>query len=288
MEKRFVSIILPNYNHATFLEQRLYSIFNQTYQEFEVIILDDASTDSSNLILNRYKNHPKVSHFIINELNSGSPFKQWGKGLLLAKGDIIWIAESDDSCDLNFLETQLKFLVHNDMSIAKTIVFNGKGNGKELAHPAFREAKSMVLTDDQILFCPVLNVSAALFHQIDKDKLATANFHDFCIIGDRVFYHEFFQNKKLVYNGDTQSYFRQEDENLSNLDVKDLSYLTRYFKEHVKFINLASKDDTGIKAHRKKYIKRFYNRVRHRVSRKGKFSLQYLRLFIYYHFQLLN
>lgn len=102
-----VSIIVPNYNHALFLKKRLDSIFNQTFQDFEVILLDDASTDASKDILSTYKNHPKVSHLIFNAINSGSPFKQWEKGIKLAKGDFIWIAESDDYCELNFLEAML-------------------------------------------------------------------------------------------------------------------------------------------------------------------------------------
>ena len=66
-----VSIIVPNYNHSIFLQERLDSVFNQTYQNFEVIILDDCSTDDSCLILDKYKNHSKVSHCIFNKYNSG-------------------------------------------------------------------------------------------------------------------------------------------------------------------------------------------------------------------------
>lgn len=282
-----VSIILPNFNHDAYLQKRLVSIFNQTYQNFEVIILDDASTDGSLSILETYKNHPKVTHFIVNTENTGSPFKQWEKGLRLAKGDYVWIAESDDFCGLNFLETQLDYLKAHDMSVAKTIVFSKEKNGKELIHPAFKESSETVLENNQILYCPVLNVSATLFRNVDKEKLAKAAFSDFRIIGDRVFYHEFFHNKKLIYNVDTQSYFRQEDENLSNLNAKDLNYLARYFKEHVRFINLASKNDKAIARYRKKYITRFFNRVRHRVARKNKFSFQFLKLYLYYRFQLL-
>ncbi|WP_271392998.1 glycosyltransferase family 2 protein [Aequorivita sinensis] len=283
-----VSIIVPNYNHSLYLQERLSSIFNQTYQNFEVIILDDASTDDSLSILNYYKDHPKVSHFIVNEKNSGSPFKQWKKGLGLAQGDYIWIAESDDFCDLNFLESQLESLKHKYMSVAKTIVFSKGKKHKELTHPAFIEGYNVVLENTQILYCPVLNVSATLFRNIDKKKLLGANFAEFRIIGDRVFYHEFFHNKKLTYNGETQSYFRQEDKNLSNLNAKDLNYLESYFKEHVQFINLASDKDKTLITYRKSYITRFFNRVRHRVSRKNKFSFQFLKLYIYYRLQLVS
>jgi len=107
-----VSIIVPNYNHVLFLKQRLESIFNQTCQDFELIILDDNSTDGSQEFLLCYKDHPKVAHLIFNAENSGSPFKQWKKGVALAKGNWVWIAESDDACKNDLLEKLL--FVKND------------------------------------------------------------------------------------------------------------------------------------------------------------------------------
>ena len=65
-----VSIIVPNYNHAKFLQKRLDSIFNQTYKNFEAILLDDCSEDNSQEILKKFKDHPKVSNIIFNESNS--------------------------------------------------------------------------------------------------------------------------------------------------------------------------------------------------------------------------
>lgn len=102
--KDLVSVIVPNYNHEEYLPQRLASIFNQTYKNFEVILLDDNSTDNSQEILNKYKYSSQTSHCVYNNVNSGSPFVQWNKGIELAKGKYIWIAESDDYCDKNFLE----------------------------------------------------------------------------------------------------------------------------------------------------------------------------------------
>jgi len=99
-----VSVILPNYNHAAYLNKRIESILNQTYQDFELIILDDCSTDNSKEIVEGYKNHPKVTRIVYNEKNSGNTFKQWDKGFQLAKGEYIWIAESDDYCELGLLE----------------------------------------------------------------------------------------------------------------------------------------------------------------------------------------
>lgn len=100
----FVSVIVPNYNHAPFLQQRIESILNQTYQNFELILLDDCSTDHSREVLECYRNNPHVTHLVINETNGGTPFKQWDKGIALSKGEWIWIAESDDWADNTFLQ----------------------------------------------------------------------------------------------------------------------------------------------------------------------------------------
>ena len=104
MDSYFVSVIVPNYNHAPFLKERIDSILNQTYQNFELIILDDKSTDKSYEIIKQYEGNPHVSHVVYNDANSGSTFRQWHKGFSLAKGKLIWIAESDDSCDKCLLE----------------------------------------------------------------------------------------------------------------------------------------------------------------------------------------
>lgn len=109
----FVSVIVPSYNHAQYLEERIESILQQTYTEFELILLDDLSPDHSAEILNKYKNHPKVSHCIINDKNSGSTFYQWNKGMSLAKGELIWIAESDDVADTTFLEKLVTHFIQN-------------------------------------------------------------------------------------------------------------------------------------------------------------------------------
>lgn len=105
-----VSVILPNYNHSLYLKERIESILNQTYQDFELILLDDCSTDNSREILFAYKDHPKVSSLILNEGNTGNTFLQWDKGIRRAKGEFIWIAESDDYADSHFLEATVSAL----------------------------------------------------------------------------------------------------------------------------------------------------------------------------------
>lgn len=125
-----VSVIIPNYNHASYLKQRIESVLHQTFQDFELIILDDCSTDQSKTIIESYRNHHKVSHVLYNQQNSGSVFKQWIKGIELCQGDYVWIAESDDYASEFFLQETLSAL-QNDASLGmvftKSQAVNEKG-----------------------------------------------------------------------------------------------------------------------------------------------------------------
>jgi glycosyltransferase involved in cell wall biosynthesis len=125
-----VSVIVPNYNHAKFLRARLDSILNQTFQDFELILLDDCSTDTSVEILQLYAGQSRVSHFVVNDQNSGSPFVQWERGLVLARGEFIWIAESDDVAEPEFLERMVRILheySHVAMVYCRSVVIDQHG-----------------------------------------------------------------------------------------------------------------------------------------------------------------
>ena len=75
----------------------------QDFTDYELILLDDASSDDSRSILESYRSNPHTACIVCNEQNSGSPFSQWQKGLSLARGKYVWIAESDDYAASSFL-----------------------------------------------------------------------------------------------------------------------------------------------------------------------------------------
>jgi glycosyltransferase involved in cell wall biosynthesis len=126
-----VSVIVPNYNHARYLKERLDSILAQTVQDIEVIPLDDCSSDNSMEVLAAYENNPKVRHVVRNTTNSGSPFLQWQRGFELAAGEYVWIAESDDVAEPTFLEESLKRLEQNpdiQMTFSRSVFIDAEGN----------------------------------------------------------------------------------------------------------------------------------------------------------------
>lgn len=104
MSAHNISVIIPNYNHAAYLRKRIDSVLNQTLQPTEIIILDDCSTDNSVEIIEEYLSQYPIIRFKKNEFNSGSTFAQWNKGVGLTKGDLVWIAESDDTAAPTFLQ----------------------------------------------------------------------------------------------------------------------------------------------------------------------------------------
>jgi len=108
-----VSVIIPNYNHAPYLPQRINSVLGQTFPHFELIILDDCSPDESREVIREFATQDARIRMAFNDENSGSTFKQWNKGVGLAQGDYIWIAESDDFADECFLEKLVPILQKN-------------------------------------------------------------------------------------------------------------------------------------------------------------------------------
>lgn len=108
-----VSVIVPNYNHAKYLQKRIDSVLDQTFQDFEIIILDDCSTDNSKEIIESYRSNPSISKIIYNDKNNGNIAAQWKLGVDNSAGEYIWIAESDDFADNHFLDDQINIIREN-------------------------------------------------------------------------------------------------------------------------------------------------------------------------------
>lgn len=112
-----ISVVVPNYNYSNYLYQRVYSILNQNYKIHELIILDDASKDNSLFYIEQIEQ--KISEFVnvkvvVNDINSGNAFSQWQKGMNLASGDYVWVAEADDYAKENFLNEVVSPLKKNN------------------------------------------------------------------------------------------------------------------------------------------------------------------------------
>jgi glycosyltransferase involved in cell wall biosynthesis len=218
-----VSVIVPNYNHAPYLQQRIESILNQTYQDFELILLDDCSTDNSREILERYRAHPKVAHLVFNDENSGSTFRQWDKGIRLATGDYIWIAESDDWAESEFLKTMMDAAEkHPDAGLFftasqlvdgnNTVTYrNDAGNSGEVI---LHHGKT-IIRKQFALFNTIWNASMMVFQKKYYPEKSIRLFADMHYCGDWFFYVLLAEQTDVVEIKRTLNYFRIHPQNVS-------------------------------------------------------------------------
>ncbi len=222
-----VSVIVPNYNHERFLRRRLNSIYGQTYKNIEVILLDDSSTDQSRTVLDQYSaNYPEITRSLYNETNSGSAFRQWARGIKLAKGDIVWIAESDDFCDENFLEILVRCFEDEAVMLAyaKSIFVDlneapiqddfaqylgdlpcvAKWNAPyvDTAHNEVRTALGIKNT--------IPNASGVIFKRpVDIALLDDESWLSMAVAGDWTFYLHVIRGGKIAYTTETTNFFRR-------------------------------------------------------------------------------
>jgi lipopolysaccharide biosynthesis protein/glycosyltransferase involved in cell wall biosynthesis len=228
-KKPGVSVIVPNFNHAQYLPERLESIFNQTYQDFEVILLDDASSDNSLEVLEKYSDRADVS-IIHNEQNTGSPFVQWLKGFNLAKGDLWWIAESDDISDPNFLRTLLPAFNYPHVKIAyvnsnvideKSALLGDYLNSDYLTalsltkwSKSYRVPANLEINEALGIKDTVLNVSAVLFRKFDFDINFRQTLEKMLIAGDWYFIVNAIKGGEVYYDAKKLNYHRRHTESV--------------------------------------------------------------------------
>lgn len=216
-----ISVIVPNYNHGRFLERRLDSILKQGWQDFELIILDDASTDGSRDIIEKYRDNEKIAGIYYNEQNSGSAFKQWQKGVALARGDWIWIAESDDHCENNFLETVMHGIdKRNDVVLAFAQSYCVRDDGSVSWKSGYEGPSYVSGTDlfrQRLVYgCTIFNASMAIFKR--SAALAIADdYGSFRQCGDWYFWIQLVQKGHVFISPALLNYYRKEDSSLTSL-----------------------------------------------------------------------
>ncbi|RKD12407.1 hypothetical protein BCY91_12210 [Pelobium manganitolerans] len=217
-----VSVIIPNYNHARFLNQRIDSVLNQSFQDFEVIILDDCSTDNSREIIEAYREHPKVSHVIFNEQNSGSPFAQWYRGFGVTNGELIWIAESDDYASVDFLEKLIPY-INAATGLAYCDSLETDEDGRQLGRWSrwqdhfseniwisdFERGGEWLNENYHSLYNIIPNASSAIFKRnLVPPQVAVSEVVKMRYVGDWYVWQLIFKKTQVYYHHQALNYFR--------------------------------------------------------------------------------
>jgi glycosyltransferase involved in cell wall biosynthesis/GT2 family glycosyltransferase len=235
-----VSVIVPAFNHGLYLRERLRTVLNQTNQDFEVIILDDCSTDNTIDVASEFLGDPRV-RLVSNKNNSGSGFVQWKRGFDIANSDLIWIAEGDDFCELSFLETLLPAFDNPRVTLAfcRTEIVNSNGQvqpgvldkylGTSDFDPTWPERHLSGRSAIEAGFgaiCLIVNASSAIIRRnaVDEVMPEVATFR---MCGDWLLYLAALKAGDMYYNNHTRNFFRRHAQSA----VHQIEGSETYFRE---------------------------------------------------------
>lgn len=227
-----ITAVIPNYNYARYLPQRLDSILFQTYPVKEIVILDDCSKDDSIQVINKYieDNKPDIPIRIIeNDKNSGSVFAQWQKAFQVAKTDYVWIAEADDSCNEKFLETVMQGfedpevvisycesltideeskLLMGDLRVWIDIFKTGKWN-QNYVNDGKKEVEECMCINNTIA-----NVSSVVFRNGNYQEILEQA-KTYKLAGDWYTYMNVLKRGKIAYFKESLNYHRMQQQGLT-------------------------------------------------------------------------
>lgn len=148
MDNGLVSVIMPMYNAATFVEMAVKSVLSQTYTHWELLVVDDSSTDESVSIVEKYARQDPRIHVLHNDLHINMPSTPRNLGIRHAKGKYIAFLDSDDCWLPDKLERQLPLFDNFKTAIVfsdyEKIDENGMRNGRVVKAPTIVDYHNML------------------------------------------------------------------------------------------------------------------------------------------------
>lgn len=245
MEKDLISIIVPVYNVEKYLEKCIQSVLEQTYKKFEVIFINDGSTDNSLDILKKYQEiDDRV--IIINKINAGTGAAR-NDGLNIAKGEFISFLDSDDWYEQDYLEKLYKNLKINNSDVAMCnlkIIYENEKKIENLNTYYFqkinlkKEPKKIL----RILEMPVLWNK---LYKIELIKKYEIKFPSLSKGEDVVFLYKFFSNVSTISKTEEILYNYIKRDNSATTNEKNILWIYLILEEIEKYVKNYS--EIGIK-----------------------------------------
>ncbi|MEJ1157923.1 glycosyltransferase family 2 protein [Prosthecomicrobium sp. N25] len=221
-----VTVVVPSYNHGAYIGQRLESILNQTYRDFELVVIDDRSPDHSDDVIRSYLDSHQF-RYIRNEKNSGTPFAAWEYAARTARGTYLWICESDDVADPQFLSVAVPAMDANpDAALFYTDswIIDAKGERIDSTdsyfHDIWQESRwdadfkadgLQELKHFQLRGQTVPNMSSALIRTDAFRAAYTPILKRFRLCGDWVFIGLVMLQGAVLFRNEALSHFRRHE-----------------------------------------------------------------------------
>ena len=242
-----ISVIVPVYNVEKYLDKCLNSILNQTYKNFEVIIINDGSTDESYKIISKYEKLD--SRFKCYNKENGGLSDARNYGLDFVTGDYLLFIDSDDYVDNNYFENIVNIANKEDIDLIKIKLIKvdefgnylEKKDGKD--NSGFIDFEKLITLDYVEPACSY--VYSTKFWKNNKFKFCVGRLHeDFGLIPEVVL-----KSKKIYYLDYYAYYYVQRENSImssnSNETLKKKAYDMLYQYDRLmslKFDNVSTKD----------------------------------------------
>jgi glycosyltransferase involved in cell wall biosynthesis len=226
-----ISAIVPNYNHGRFLAQRLDSILAQTYLNIEVTVLDDCSSDNSREVIDDYvARYPGRIKKMYNQTNSGGVFNQWRKGVESTEGELVWVCESDDFCEPDFVEKLVPYFADDSVQMAFGRILETDIEGiPNLWLDTYRERAEAGIWDTSLVrpsadwFAHgfgvsnvIANVGGCLFRRRPVPQNVWEEAATYRVVGDWYLYLQIASGGQIAWDPEAVSYFRRHGANTSS------------------------------------------------------------------------
>ncbi|MBN2381346.1 glycosyltransferase family 2 protein [bacterium] len=213
--ENLVSIITPSYNCAGFIAETIESVQNQTYQNWEMIVVDDCSTDDTRTIVESYQAHDSRIKYYYLALNSGAAVART-KAMELASGKYIAFLDSDDVWVPTKLEKQIAFMLAHQYNFTCTAYAHMDEQGK----PLDRIIKTKRKTDYNgiLLSCPVGN-STVIYNAENLGKFTVPNIKK---RNDDALWLQILKKEKFIYGLNqvlTRYRIRQNSISINKIDL---------------------------------------------------------------------
>ncbi|AXX90515.1 hypothetical protein CKA55_12770 [Arcobacter suis] len=253
--KKLISICIPIYNHEKYIEQCLESIINQTYTNFEIIMIDDGSNDNSYFIAQNYLNAQKFSNYILKKRENKGLCYTLNELLSLSRGEYISITASDDYWMLNKLEEQIDFLSKNqDVALvhSNSIIVDDCGNQK--GEIDYSNRKNSGYLFKAIIFSRGgINTVSTMIRREVYAKIG--NYDSSLKFEDTDFWLRLTKKFKVGYINKFHTYYRRHDSNLSD-DKNKLKFtndeIVKIFNKNIEDSIL--KKSAILRIYRKSYL----------------------------------
>jgi len=252
---KLISVVLSTFNESKYINETLKSILEQTYDNFEIVIIDDGSTDNTIEIIQKYNNTGKIR--LYSQIHSGNVGKNLNEAIKLSKGEVVAIMGADDLWESNKLKSQMTYLNKYKCVCSNAVVINE--NGEKISDQFYYSLSKttelnllMLLSNNEVISSSVLAFKSQIIECGGFDEEYGNKAEDYFLWLNVV------KRYTILYVHDFLVRYRKHDKNLSSKSIKDKEDLfLRAISIRKKYLN----GNSSISTSAKEGIVREYSRL---------------------------